>query len=442
MQNLCQDVLCYIFRFLPEKELFRIKYVCKSFYNSSKRVFEQRYNKNFLSHVYKKSFLSQSYLIQHIENVIDNYKYIQCKSPVGTGKTAVALYFALRYNACIVVNTRILTTWFDEVNKWNLYHKDPQKSKVIFAHLKVNSSHMKYYKNMDKLTDKIVIVTIQSLKHIAQNYIVDEAHLIKKCQLNFTRNANKILLFSASDIYNPYGKIHKIEYKPFMLTEHLHNIGGKYAKIEYKYLKSNLTKIQRDLTFFIQKYNKIVVFCDVDIKELRRFIKTITIKDTIIIVFSNSAKTYLNKFREHNCVFFCTYRTAIEGVNFSEAECMLCYNLHTNSCEKTKHCFGRVKRLNNVKNYIPVYIAIEPEILPIQYILSRLNKIYVEKNLIFLNKKPQSIMNYIISELGKEKLRKLNDQEMLALFSQGSYNFENFKTDIPMDKFLSCIYRT
>jgi superfamily II DNA or RNA helicase len=486
-----EDVTHHIFNFLPEKDLHNVLLVNRQFYKLIMIYFGKKYNKNYLSEYYPTIFPEQCYAIKKlkqirkVKNKCNHQKYIvKYNSPMGTGKTATTLYMALMSNkhTLIVIPPKTLGTWLGETKKFNLYDTNPEKSNVLFYHASTNKRHhQQVEKSLNSGTEtsqKIIIITFakfykytnQYQKNINKEYniIVDEAHLMVHYPLfGYYANTNKyreLLLVSAS----PITRINKINSQYIELKcPRIHinkdiignrinvdNVGGKYAKLSYKYLWSDIEYFQegtyygnynyiKDYPNFsklldlpnIRNYKKIILFSSTPIQRIRQFVKKYknNLEDYYLIAFNNQAKTHLDTFRKkEKCIVLCNYLNSIEGVNFSEADCAIYLDFNYNTPEKSKQALGRVERKNNLHSNIDIYFVNRN--LSLSYIRCRLNQIYAFNTQIKgMDKKREQTMTKIRSILKekKYKLTDLTDDEMLLLFSTGSYDFNNL--DIKMD---------
>ena len=472
-------VLCSFFSF---DELNRMKDICKQFYEGIRKYLNFRYSKNYLQGIYKNSFLSQSYIIERLLE-LDDRKMISINSPVGSGKTSIGLWYAKKYkdegfSVVIFYTSKTFTSWLDEVKKWNFYDLDPEKSKVNFRNKTNNKNHSSYkdYKN------KIVLQSSQITCQIDFDVVIfDEAHLLTNKKLYcFTKNAKKILFLSASKIslnkskdYSRYytsqeisqiyidnniqqkfigeivpltiecffGTLEQISYKSLDLNFTKNDsCGGKYANFIYKFFYTK--NIHEDLFLLAQKYKKIVVLVSDSKIELEKIIKDIKINTHSLVPYKNNRKTIMKKFREEDTIIFCTYKTASEGINFSEADCMVCYDFGNNSIEKSMQSLGRVKRLNNTQKNILIMFSIEKcESIEDykKFINTKLNYFYATSKTSFFVKKTDIIKKVVIKTLLEVGINpiKLNLQEMLILFTHGNHSFENFKSKIPLDLLLT-----
>jgi len=238
-----------------------------------------------------------------------------------------------------------------------------------------------------------------------------------------------------------YGMPYRIEFFPFKVSTEghskCHNIGGQYATMHHRYFESK--GMEKDLQILSKRYKKIVVLTSHNMDDLNKLVKNLTIPDLNLIFFKNTSTTLLKRFREKDCIVFCTYKTAAEGINFSEAQCMVCYDFGSNSIEKSKQSLGRVKRMNNKEEDIDIYFATTKD--TVAYVLTKLNVFYAIGKTGYFSKKKREAIEYIIQELGIETIKKLSMQEMLLLFSCGNHEFKDFKTSLPLDLFMTLTYK-
>lgn len=473
-----EDIILYIFSYINEEALEKnVQYVNKLFYKYVMIYFCRKYvRKNFLSDYYTGIYPEQSYAIQKIEDIrkqMDEEYTIIYRSPMGTGKTAAALYCALNspYNTLIVITSRVLSTWLDEIKKFGIYNTDIKKSKVLFVHYAINSDHVRHARlkdtNNQKINHKIVITTEHYTPLIQKIYekhdiIVDEAHLYKhSIYMRLTLNKEfrgELLLLSASPI--KIGKIldekvypiicKNITIKKDLIKDRVDvdDITGKYAKISYHYEiigeeEFGWSYIEK---FYHKGYRKIVIFSNYSGKDLIRFANIFSKNASgyYCFAFSNKAKTYMEKFRKRDCIVLCNYMTAIEGVNFSEADCCILHNFHHNSPEKARQCIGRLRRKNNINNNIDIFFVANDKLDDsIKYIKMRLNQIYAFNfNIKEMVKKSERAIGMICKILQENKynIKKITDIEILLLFSNGKYEFENINFTIDGKLLLTLIY--
>ncbi len=488
-----EDIFVYLLGYLDDKYLIdTVQLVNSLFYRTVMLLFGKKYmTENYLKNIYPKIFLEQGYAIRKLNEIRndmdtnDDKTYIICyNSPMGTGKTAISLYMALQSKnpTFILVNTRILSAWLDEVKKFGIYDRDPKKSKVLFIHSSINNLHVNYSKN-NKLDHKIIITTKYYYDNGLRNYlingnaiiniIIDEAHLHNTYFISglIYRHSTplpikEILLVSASPIH--LGKFcgngdivkYDVKCKSFNLNTKLienriniNNIGGKYAKLTIfdKFVENpslSVNGIERMICQFEVEgkiYDRIVIFSHCKLETLRAFARDLNkkIEDYYVFTFSNKAVTHMDIFRKKRCITLCNYLTAIEGVNFSEADCAIYYDIDYNSPEKARQGLGRIRRKNNTLNNIDIYFVMYTA-NDIRYIQGRLNKIYaLNKKILLLDKKSQSTMNNIIKYLTDRqyKIANLTDMEILLLFSKGNYEFDNVDINIEMKDFLTQCYK-
>ena len=382
---------------------------------------------------------------------------------MGTGKTAVALHQAISspIPTLILVNTRILSTWLDEIKRYNLYDNSVAKSQVLFVHSAINAVHTNYAKTNQSLTHKIIVTTqyyqqiVTSRIRTKYNLIIDEAHLFKYYWgLRSNQNIIEHLLISASPISDTYLKYptYPVICKNFNLNKELvwdrvnvDKLGGKYAVLNFQYLSTkdyflkqeSLTKLVTKLS--TKQYERIVIFSSATLEIIRNMVKRMKNKvaDYYLLAFSNKAKTHMDIFRSKRCVVLCNYLTAIEGVNFSEADCAILYDFNNNSPEKARQSIGRIKRKNNTNLNIDIFFVINKN-YDVEYIKSRLNQIYAMNHRIAsMYKKSESSIRTILQNLKETGYdpKQLTDTEMLILFSNGEYRFDDyeFKKEIKMD---------
>lgn len=527
MDNLPYEIIAYnIFSHIKEKDLINnILLVDKRFYKCVMLYFSLKYKNNDEDFIklsnYNHMFTEQIYAIKNINEIrkeqakdaifypilgpkdeipsdIYNPYNIIFKSPLGTGKTAVSLYFAIKspLQTLILVTTRILTTWLEELKKFNLFDPDPIKSKVLFIHGEVCQKHRKFALKQNKFTNKLIITTTNTFytslkvpsfnsysifgkmdKNI--NLMIDEAHLFHDYGIknlpdkNFNINICERFYISASPLKNICDRTKKkkietyevrcrnfnLDTKAIMDRVTIGNkIGGKYAKInfkeidEYKYKNTStsarilliVSKLLNDIN-----YKKIVVFSNLSKYYLDIISTNITKNKTDFnyyksISFNNKAITHLEKFRkEDKIILLCNYKTSTEGINFSEADCAIYFEFEQNSPEKARQAVGRIKRKNNTNPDIDVYFSLNKKDNVIK-MRNRLNQIYA-KNFNFRNieKKKNITMHLLIEDLKSNNydLDKLTETEIIFLFGYNTHMDKNYscfdnldlKNDIKID---------
>lgn len=466
---LSKDVMSIIFSYLDIRDAADLKIVCREFYEGYHLMVNQRYQMNYFNvfpKPYEKIFGSQCYMISEI---LDNYDkfLIMCNSPVGSGKTAVALYLAYTSSVptTILINPKTANTWLDEVSKLGLYNKtNLNKTKVYFAHSTINNTHLKHINNIKSNDKHIIIGTYTTLKKYdvfnKRLLIIDEAHIIHN--LSVQNKVAKIIAFSASKInemelmtgttsikvQKTFQKINRDEIAhiigdPAMFTKlltnkYIYNKTGKYATLNVKVSRSDFT--EETIEKFCNDYNKIVVFCFDKQKNLRNLVKNFNIDNNHkLYIFNNTAKTHVRLFKEtEKVVVFCTYGTSTEGLSFNEAELLLLFDFEDVSFTKAVQTVGRVKRLNNTNNEIDIKVCVDPN-KKFEYICAKLNKIYVslpkEYN---IEKKPVSSIERIINTLEKngKDITKLTDHDMIHFFTTGDFSVHKMHTRFTFKEFV------
>jgi superfamily II DNA or RNA helicase len=489
-----EDIAKHVFSFLPDKQLYGILTVNRDFYKLAMISLASRYRKNYLAEYYPSIFPEQSYAIKHMNKIRksineDQHYIIKYNSPMGTGKTAVGLYMALKSErkTLIIINPRTLSTWLGELKKMNLYGAEPLSTDVLFYHSTTNKKHYQYITNhlseQKMIKHNTIITTFANYSKIGyrignilgdkMNIVVDEAHLLKgNLWLGGYTNYEviELILISASPIpYNHYkyrndryNNLFNIKCQKMNINKDIINnrmnvdtIGGRYAKLTYQYFwldspMSELTmqKISKIFEYpKMREYNKIVLFSSTRIELLRSLAKRYknSFEDYYVLAFNNSAKTHMDIFRKkEKCIVLCNYLNATEGVNFSEADCGLYLDFHYNTMEKAKQALGRIKRKNNIATDIDVYfVCLRDPYYSVYYIKTRLNHIFVVNEKIkLMEKKREYTMSQIITSLyrKKYKLTDLTDDEILLLFSNGSYDFSNLDIKIDIKDLLPLSY--
>lgn len=495
LNNLIEDIALYLFNYISEKQLLdSIKLINKQYYKFVMIYFTRKYcNINYLEGVYPTIFAEQSYSItkinqiRELSNTNNVNNLIVYRSQMGTGKTAVGLYLALKSKrqTLIIVTPKTLSTWFNEIKKFGIYHKNVDESVVLFIHSTINQEHAKYGKN--NIINHKIIITSSSVRTLINknikneyNIIIDEAHLFTRLNMLYDKNLKEIILMSAS----PVNHTHQINLilcensnggntgcygvtsKNFHINEELiknrintSNIGGQYADLIFKYIsiKNNNDNSKYEdcdtlndviynniLNKLNKNYEKIVIFMDLKIEILRSYVTSINkiMGEYYIYVFSNTAKTHMNIFDKKKCIILCNYLTAIEGVSFSKGECLILYHFHRNTTEKARQCVGRIRRKNNNNSTIDVFFIINDEDKD-YYIKTRLNQIFsLNSNIKWMDRKTNDKINEIIINLNKKNydLKKLTDTEIIMMFSNGKYNFNINEINMKMQDFLINCY--
>lgn len=402
-------------------------------------------------------------------------KFTAIQAPMGSGKTAVMLYLAIKWitthttdyhlkkasakagksldplawcvgdRVLLLINTRIYTTWIKELRQFGLrLHQKYNQSDVLVLHTKY-PEHRRMFEEA-KWTDpkdcpRLILTTTHYLMSGYHRYrwgwnhwfdmdcsqvhlIVDEAHLLTTQHWENipTHMFNTVTMFSASYMDSlPQGS-RLIQIQPKRKG---------YPKLQVDWVSwwsmDFLTELEKLVHNPPPKpYRRIVIFSDESMKMLRHYVKQSAWKKPHHqdwkkpIVFSNTAPTTLDRWRrsEEPSILLCTYNTASEGTNFSECDMAWFFGFHRNALERSRQILGRIRRKDSHHDTIKVRFF-EPAD-PVHLIRGRLNQLYACN----LQMRPFSRKSYHTCEGILRQLQDLNytvqflsEEDLKILFS-------------------------
>ena len=399
------------------------------------------------------------------------------QSPMGTGKTLLALLHAIRswkehrIRTVIVATTKCFTSWWTHLTMCGLgvIKARPEKSDVLVLH-STCPAHRKFLMDTEieafKTLPYYLILTtstylrrgrytltkLRALNGIYTQTIADEAHLLNPTTYvdffsTFERNTYLSATYFPGKVkYTPRGAHASIVKNMYTKKVELGCCVDHPVKMEYSLIpNAGSSSVRNQLIEMLsseafQTHQKVVLFTNWNPQRMRSHFEAMkshfeameeesSSEDPMekesspqftFLKFNNANTRALNLFREHGkrCVLVTTILSASEGTNFEVADAAIYMSFGEREIKRARQCFGRVRRRNNPNAIVHNYVLYNDS-SNVQYVRTLLNVYYaVDLNLNIERKSAALIMATaaMCSKKGID-IRALPKPEFITLFS-------------------------